>query len=69
MLEANLQTLRGNTQIPLEDFPYAAVDWTPEEARLCAQREGLNLLPEHWETIRALQAYFAHNTEKNHPWP
>ena len=63
MLEDALQRLRGHNPIPPADFPDAPLDWTPEEACRCAQQEQLNLTPEHWETIRALQEYFARNTE------
>ena len=63
MLYANLQILRGNTPSPPADFPFAPIDWTPEEARLIAEQEGLTLGVAHWETVRALQEYFTRNAE------
>ncbi len=63
MLDAHLQILRGHTPRPPVDFPHAPIDWTSEQAHLCAQQEGLNLRAEHWEVIRALQEYFARNVE------
>lgn len=64
MLDSDLQTLRGNTSTPPAGFPYAPLDWTPEAARLHATQEGLTLSAEHWETIRALQEYFARNADQ-----
>ena len=64
MLDANLQAIRGNTTTPPADFPDAPFDWTQDEARLRAQQEGLTLSAEHWETIRALQEYFARNADQ-----
>lgn len=58
-----LQTLRGQTPTPPADFPYAPTDWTPATALEAAQQEGLKLTGEHWEAIRALQEYFARNTD------
>ena len=43
------------------DFPHAPMDWTREDARDVARKEGLALTDDHWETIRALQAYYVGN--------
>lgn len=45
------------------DFPHAPFDWTREETRKTAQAEGLELNEDHWETIRALQNYYAHHAD------
>lgn len=65
MIDAHLQILRGHTPMPSTDFPHAPIDWTPGVARLRAQQEGLNLSPDHWEAIHALQEYFARNAEEH----
>jgi TusE/DsrC/DsvC family sulfur relay protein len=43
-------------------FPHAPVDWTPADAGQQAREEGLPLGDDHWETIKALQEYFARNS-------
>lgn len=63
MLEHTLQTLRGRSIETNTDFPYAPPDWTPEDAMRQAKIEGINLSNAHWETIRALQEYFARNAD------
>lgn len=45
------------------DFPHAPFDWTREETLKAAQNEGLELKEDHWETIRALQSYYAHHAD------
>lgn len=45
------------------DFPDAPLDWTQEDALQAAQQEGLALTPDHWETVRALQHYYAHHAD------
>lgn len=45
--------------VPDPDFPHAPMDWTREDALDVARKEGLALTDDHWETIRALQAYYA----------
>ena len=49
------------TQHPGErsGFPHAPVDWSPSQAEDAADSEDLTLTPEHWEALRALQAYYA----------
>lgn len=63
MLDSELQILRGHTPTPPADFPFAPLDWTPEAAKTIAAQEGLQLIPEHWEALRALQEYFARNED------
>lgn len=43
------------------DFPQAPADWHRAVAESVAQAEGLTLVSEHWELIRALQDFFAAN--------
>jgi tRNA 2-thiouridine synthesizing protein E len=40
-------------------FPHAPAGWTAALAAESARREGLELGAEHWEALRALQAYYA----------
>jgi tRNA 2-thiouridine synthesizing protein E len=40
-------------------FPHAPAGWTPVLAAESARREGLELGAEHWDALRALQAYYA----------
>ena len=46
------------------DFPYAPVEWTKDDAMQVAREEGLKLTDDHWETIRALQNYYAHHEDE-----
>lgn len=41
------------------DFPHAPLDWTRDDAMDAARAEGLALTENHWEVVRALQAYYA----------
>jgi len=45
------------------DFPHAPLDWTRNEAAKIARDEGLELAEDHWDTIRALQNYYAHHED------
>ena len=45
------------------DFPYAPLDWAPEDALKTAREEGLELNMAHWDVIRALQNYYAHHDD------
>ena len=47
------------------DFPQAPVDWTRSVAEEAAQHDGLELTPDHWRTLQALQDYFARH---EHPY-
>jgi TusE/DsrC/DsvC family sulfur relay protein len=40
-------------------YPHAPAGWTPAAAAETARGEGLELGEEHWEAVRALQAYYA----------
>ncbi len=46
-------------------FPNAPLDWTPEIAEARAAEEGIELTFDHWETIRALQSYYARHERPN----
>ncbi|MBT9591500.1 MAG: TusE/DsrC/DsvC family sulfur relay protein [Thiobacillus sp.] len=50
--------------VPDPDFPHAPMDWTREDALDVARKEGLALTDDHWETIRALQAYYASHEDE-----
>ncbi len=45
------------------DFPHAPLDWTRKEAEKIARDERLELTEDHWETLRALQNYYAHHED------
>lgn len=45
------------------DFPHAPFNWTRDDAAAIARKEGLELAEDHWETIRALQNYYAQHTD------
>ena len=45
------------------NFPNAPLDWTRDEALKIAQAEKLEMTEDHWETIRALQNYYAHHAD------
>ena len=40
-------------------FPFAPPDWSKASAETTASDEGVALGDDHWETLRALQEYFA----------
>lgn len=48
------------------DFPNAPEGWTRQTAESAAKSDGVDLTADHWETIKALQAYFA---RENRPQP
>lgn len=41
------------------DFPDAPEGWTRATATTAAAADGIELTADHWDTIRALQAFFA----------
>lgn len=45
-------------------FPHAPLDWTRDAAMTIAREEGLELTEDHWETIRALQNYYAQHQDE-----
>jgi len=47
------------------DFPNAPEDWTEKHAYAQAKVEELELGPDHWELIKALQSYFSRNAQIN----
>lgn len=53
----------ANTDDPR--FPQAPNGWSTQEAERQASEEGLTLGDDHWEAIRALQAYFAKDKQPN----
>ncbi len=44
-------------------FPHAPGEWTPDDALRVARDENLALTEEHWQTVRALQEYFARHAD------
>ena len=49
----------GSAPKPDPRFPHAPEGWTPALAAQTAKSESLQLGDGHWETIRALQEYYA----------
>ncbi|MCA1978780.1 MAG: TusE/DsrC/DsvC family sulfur relay protein [Thiobacillus sp.] len=45
------------------DFPDAPLGWSRAEAQEIARNENLTLTDAHWETIRALQRYYARHDD------
>jgi len=45
--------------MPAGEFRFAPEDWDPEAALRIARQEQLELGPDHWEVLDALQEYFA----------
>jgi tRNA 2-thiouridine synthesizing protein E len=45
--------------MPAGEFRFAPEDWDPEAAMRIARQEQLELGPDHWEVLNALQEYFA----------
>jgi tRNA 2-thiouridine synthesizing protein E len=60
-ISTDINKLTRETGYP--DFPHAPPDWTPDDAIAIARGEGLELGDDHWETIRALQNYYAHHED------
>jgi len=44
-------------------FRHAPEGWTPAAAAETARHEGLEIGDDHWETVRALQEYYARHAE------
>lgn len=47
------------------DFPNAPADWSRTTAETVAKADGISLGPDHWEVIKALQAWFADQPRSN----
>ena len=45
------------------DFPHAPAGWQQRDAERIARDEGLELGPDHWLSLRALQEYFARHED------
>ncbi|HHJ17324.1 MAG TPA: TusE/DsrC/DsvC family sulfur relay protein [Gammaproteobacteria bacterium] len=43
------------------NFPFAPEHWDEDDALNLARQEGLELGPDHWAELRALQEYCAHH--------
>jgi tRNA 2-thiouridine synthesizing protein E len=50
---------RGSDAGRNPQYPHAPAGWTPAAAAETARGEGLQLGEDHWEAVRALQAYYA----------
>jgi tRNA 2-thiouridine synthesizing protein E len=61
LIEAITEAEGGQGRDP--GFPHAPVGWTPEAALKVARDEGLDLERDHWETVRALQEYYARHQD------
>ena len=48
-----------------QEFPNAPEDWSRDAAEAAARADGIELTPDHWDTIKALQAYFAQHERPN----
>jgi len=48
------------------DFPNAPADWSQKAASSTAAAEGLEMTAGHWDTVRALQEYYARHNDSPH---
>ena len=55
-MPSNLNQARTSTQV--YGFPFAPEGWDRSVAKAMAEEEGLELMDEHMELIKALQEYF-----------
>lgn len=55
--------IRGRESEPDPRFPHAPPEWTPAAAQEIAQRERIELTDDHWEVVRALQAFYARHED------
>lgn len=62
-VSADINTLLQETAAD-PDFPHAPLNWTPGDAERIAHEEGLELAEDHWETIRALQNFYAQHEDE-----
>lgn len=46
-------------------FPYAPDDWNQTDAIKRSEHEGIELTDDHWDTLKALQEYFAKHSEES----
>lgn len=46
-------------------FPFAPAGWRPNDAESRAGKEGLTLLPDHYELIGALQEFFGRHERRD----
>jgi TusE/DsrC/DsvC family sulfur relay protein len=58
--------LANTAKVPaMDEFPYAPEGWTREDGVATARGIGLEPGESHWEAVRALQEFFARNSD--HP--
>ena len=53
----------GYETLPIPDFPNAPSDWTQSDATELATTENLTLTEDHWQVVRALQNFYAHQED------
>ncbi len=56
-----MESASGSRKDP--KFPNAPAGWTPEAASKVARQAGLKLGEDHWEAVKALQAYYARHDQ------
>ncbi len=61
LLESILDAKGGSSADPA--FPHAPADWTKATASEVARQEGIKLDADRWDTIRALQDYYAKHSD------
>ena len=61
LIEAIKEGEEGSGKNP--GFPHAPDDWTLELALKTAQQEGLEMVEERWEVVRALQDFYLRHTD------
>ena len=63
MTDSMSDILNPNTKPTDRQFRHAPKGWDTSAAQLRASEYGLELAEDHWSTIRALQEFFARNSE------
>lgn len=57
-------TMMGSLSVQNIEYRDTPHGWSPEEAETEAKELGLELSPEHWEMLYALQAFYASHEDK-----
>ena len=62
LIESILEAANGESPVD-PSFPHAPDGWAPSAARHFARQESFAMTEEHWEVVRALQAFWAKQGE------
>ena len=65
MADSMSEIMNPNAVSKDKDFPDAPDEWSRATAESAAKADGIDLTRDHWETIKALQSYFANHEKPN----